>query len=217
MNRGEIRTLASTWLDDLSNGYFTVAQLDVWINQAQRECQKKLLQAGEDFYTICVEAPTVVDQGSYAFPSDFVKLMRIERITDGSGDTASTVRLYPITRNERDEVSFQQTGIPYNYIINKASFSLWPVPNSVETLRLWYAPRVADMTADGDIPDAPEDYHEYIAILATRDGFLRDGRSLVPIESKLMYYEQLMEQSAENRNVDSPRMVVATEGGFGSF
>jgi hypothetical protein len=73
------------------------------------------------------------------------------------------------------------------------------------------------MSLDTDVPDAPEDYHEYIAILAARDGFLRDGRPLSPIESKLAYYERMMEESAENRNVDSPRMVVATPEGFGAF
>ena len=220
MNRGEIRTLTSVWLDDINNGYFTIAQLDVFINQAQRECQKKLIQAFEDYYTICVESNTVIGQRDYQFPTDFIKLMRLERITQGAGDTASTERLYPLSRNEIDVADYSTEGsaigLPYNYVINKDSLSLYPIPNEIKTIRFWYASRVFDMTADSDVPDIPEDYHEYVAILAARDGFLRDGRPLTPIESKLGYYEQLMVESAENRNVDSPRMVVATPEGFGA-
>lgn len=221
MTRGEIKALARTWLDDLSGGYFTDTIMDRFINQAQRECQKLLLQAGEDFYTICVYTTTVVDQRDYALPSDFVKLMRLERVTQGSGDTAATVRLWPLERNEIDVADYNaqsdSTGLPWNYVINKASFSLYPVPNAAKTIKLWYAPRVADMDDDADIPDVPEDYHEYLAILAARDGFLRDGRPLTPIESKLAYYEKMMEESSENRNVDSPRMVNATPEGFGAL
>lgn len=219
MNRGDIRQLALTWLDDVNGTYFTPSIMNVWINQAQRECQKQLLQAGEDFYTICVETQTVTNQRDYAFPSDFVKLMRLERITQGSGDTAATQRLYPLSRNEIDVGMYNSgpvpTGLPYNYVINQSSFSLYPVPDQVVVMRLWYAYRVVDMDDDSDIPDVPTDYEEYIAILAARDGLIRDGRPLGPMETKLLYYQNMMKESIENRNVDSPRYVRATVGGFG--
>jgi hypothetical protein len=222
MNRGEIKDLALVWLDDVDQGYYTDTIMDRFINQAQREVQKKLLKAGDDYYTICVETSTVANQRDYQLPTDFFQLMRIERITQGSGDTATTERIYPITRNEVDVAGYNTTGsagqgLPFNYVINKNTFSLYPVPSSVVTLRLWYAPRVADMSLDADTPDVPADWHEYIAILAARDGFLRDDRSLGPIESKLLYYEKMLDETAESRSVDSPRMVVATPDGFGAY
>lgn len=222
MNLGQIRDLALSWLDDTDASYFTTAVVNRFINQAQREAQKKLIQAHENFYTKCVETSTVADQRDYALPSDFLKLLRLERITQGSGDTAATERLHPLTLNELEVSGFNSrastsNGVPFNYVMNKDTFSLYPVPSSVETLRLWYVPRVADMVNDGDTPDVPEEYHEYLAIMAARDGFLKDGRSLSPIESKLAYYEQLMEEDAESRTIDSPRTVVATESGFGNL
>lgn len=220
MNLGELRALSLGWLDDPNGGYFVTSLMNRFLNQAQREVQKRLLKAGDDYYTICVEASTVVNQRDYAFPSDFYKLMRLERITQGSGDTAATQRIYPITRNEMDTAGYnfqQTTGVPYNYIENKNTFSLYPVPNAVKTLRLWYAPTVTDMSDDTDVPDCPEPYHEYIAILAARDGFLKDGRSMAPIAEKLRHYEQMLDDDAESRKEDSPRMVVATVGGFGAL
>lgn len=222
MNRGEIKELARVWLDDVDGGYFTDAIMNRFINQAQRECQKLLLQAGEDFYTKCFYTTLVANQAHYALPSDFVKLMRLELVISGSGDLESVERIYPINLNEQDIAynyygSGTQGGRPRNYTILKNVIRLFPTPNEVKTIKMSYAPRVLDMTDDGDVPDAPEDYHEYIAILAARDGFLRDGRPLTPIESKLAYYEKMMEESSESRNVDSPRMINSTVGGFGDL
>ena len=217
MNRGEIRDLASVWLDDTSNGYFTVPQLDVFINQAQRECQKLLINAGEDYYTKCATTTTVSGQRDYLLPSDFVKILRIEYVTQGSGDTASVQRLHQITRQEQDVARGSVSGDPTNYFFNKTTFSLVPVPNRVLTMHLYYADRVTDMSNDSDIPDVPEDYHEYLAILAARDGFLKDGRGLGPIESKLAYYEKMMKAFSDQRNRGAARMIVATGAGFGEY
>lgn len=221
MTRAEMRALVLFWLDDRDGGYFLTADVNILLDNGQREVQKLLLEAGEDFYTICAETSTVASQRDYALPSDFIKLMRLERITQGSDDTASTERLYPLTRNEIDVATYNtqgaSQGLPYNYVINKDTFSVYPVPDSVKTLRLWYAHRVVDIASDGATPDCPEDYHEFIAILAARDCFLKDGRPLSPIESKLGYYEKLLKQVSESRADDSPRMVVATPGGFGSL
>lgn len=212
MTVAELRNLARFWLDDVNGGYFTDAQMLVLLNNAQRECQKLLLQAGEDFYTICSTAEATMSQQNYALPTDFVKLMRLERLVSGTGDTAYYERLYPMTRNEQDLLLYNTSGAPNNFVINKTTFSLFPVPDTEYTLHLWYAYRVVDMVSDNEEPDVPEDYHEYIAIMAARDGFLRDGRTLNPIESKLLYFETLMKENSDRRNEDSPRMVVSTSG-----
>lgn len=221
MTRLELRNLALFWLDDENAEYFTETNVNNLLDNALRELQKLLIQAGESYYVICAESSTVINQRDYALPSDFLKINRLERITQGSGDTANTERLRPMTRNELEIGRYNNgatsQGLPFNYVINKNTFSLYPIPNESKVLRLWYSYRVIDMATDGTSPDAPEEFHEYIAIMAARDGFLKDGRSLVPIESKLGYYEKLLEEMSENRNVDSPRMVVATESGFGAF
>jgi hypothetical protein len=86
----------------------------------------------------------------------------------------------------------------------------------VRELHLEYSYYVADMVADNDTPDAPAHFHEYIAILATRDCLIKDGRPLQPIEAKLVHYENLLKEVAEQRMADGPRMIVQTtnEGGY---
>jgi hypothetical protein len=217
MTFAQLRTLASTWLDDINNTYFTAAQVNVYLNQAQREAQKMLLNSSQDYYSKCSTTPTVIGQARYAFPSDFLKVQRLSYITQGSGDTATYQKITAITRNEQDVVLYQPSGAPLAYYVNKDTFAIVPTPDQVYTVHLDYSYRVADMSADGDVPDVPEDYHELIAILAARDGFLRDGRDLSPIEVKMNVYKDLMKQNAQQRTQDAPRSVVTTQGGFGGF
>ena len=78
MNRGEIRDLCLYWLDDLQGAYFTPTQMNVFINNAQREVQKQLIQAFEDYYLKVVQTTTVANQADYILPQDFLKLRRLE-------------------------------------------------------------------------------------------------------------------------------------------
>ena len=207
----QLQTLTGQWLDDTAFGYFTLATVKTWLNNSQRELQKLLLNSGENYYTKCASCSTVVGQKDYAFPSDFLKVMRLEYILSGSGDTAVMNPIAAITRNEQDNYSGSISGDPSYYWLNKDTFTLKPVPNAVKTIRLQYAYRVSDMSADGDLPDAPADYHEYLAIMAARDGFIKDGRDLSAINNKLGYFEGMLNKNAEQRKQDAPRMVVHCE------
>jgi hypothetical protein len=104
--------------------------------------------------------------------------------------------------------------MPTNYWFDKDSFVLAPTPNQAWVLHMDYAYLVADMTNDLEEPDVPTQYHEYLAILAARDGFLRDGRSMDPINQKLSYFQNMLQQVSQDRNQDSPRQVVRTRGGW---
>lgn len=216
MNFGDLQALTSDWLDDVKNGYFTLPIVKLWINNAQKEVQKLLLNAAEDYYTVCVETDTVIGQARYGYPDRFMKVQGFEAISSGSGDTAETETISPIVRIEGSLIVNVQ-GDSFNYILNKDTFTLKPAPKSVKTLRMEYSRLVADMVDLADVPDVPAQYHEYMAILAARDGFLKDRRSLAPIESKLIYYEGMLKKDVEQRRQDQPRTVVASDAGYGEY
>jgi hypothetical protein len=48
-------TLMLSWLDDPNAGYFSASDTLAWLNQAQREVQKQLILAGENWYVKPVE------------------------------------------------------------------------------------------------------------------------------------------------------------------
>lgn len=204
-----LRTLCLSWLDDVNGGYFTTPQMNVFLNNAQKEVQKLLLQAGELYYTKAVETTMVVNQTDYIIPDDFLKVHRILIVTSGTSPNEVVQPLQPITLNQQDLFDLQST-TPEAYYLKRNRFVMVPPPDAAKVLRIEYSYLVADMVNDIDIPDVPTQYQEYIAVLATIDGFLKDGREASMMMEKKRFYEEQMKRDSENRREDGPRMVVVT-------
>lgn len=209
MNFGQLKTQVSTWLDDLNFGYFTESQVERWLNNAQYECQKLLIQAGQNYYVKCFQTTLVSSQNEYVLPQDFLVLHRLALVASGSGVNQSVYPLAFITLNQQDLVE-TGSGDPAYYYIKRNRLVLYPVPISAKTLQLFYSPLVNEMTLDTDTPDIPVQYHEYLAVLATVDGFLKDGRSDAEMLRKKEAIEKPLKELAELRRADSPRAIITT-------
>lgn len=210
----DLRNLVLYWLDDLNAGYFTPQQVNVWLNNAQYELQKLLLQANENYYLECVQTTLITNQTDYVLPDDFMKLHRLEMVVSGVPPQENKLSLSWITLNQQDLLGNQQ-GQPQFYTIKKNRLILFTAPDQPYILRLYYSPRVTQMVLDTDVPNAPAHYHEYIAVLATRDGLLKDMRDIAAITAKLNYYEAMLKNDAQERNQDAPRSIVSTGEGVG--
>lgn len=205
----DLQSICSDFLDDPNNGYFTLPILKQRLNLNQKELQKRLISANQDYYTRCVYTTTVAGQAAYAFPSDFIQDIRVYYITQGSGPTASEQKIERITPNQRDLLSDTQ-GDPGYYYFQGNNLILAPVPNRIVELHLEYSYLVADMVQQTDVPDAPAQFHEYIALLTVRDLMVKDMRPMGNIQTKLNEYEMLLKQISVQRSADGPRMIVQT-------
>lgn len=218
MTFAQLQTLVADYCDDPNFGYFTLSTVKLRLNLGLKELQKRLISANKEYYASCVQTNTVASQKAYALPSDFMQVLRLERIAQGVNNDYPAFKISPITPNERDNF-VDDTGAPAAYYLQKNNLMLVPTPDGVYEMHLEYSYIVADMVNDADIPDAPEYLHEYIAILATRDCLIKDGRPLDPIQMKLKDYETLLKQIADQRQADSPRMVTIanTSAGWGDY
>lgn len=204
-----LENLTAYWLDDLNFGYFSKTQIDVWLNNAQTEVQKMLLQARANFYVIPVQTTLVVNQRDYVLPQDFMTQHRLEIVLTGSPPNEDVLPMAPMTLNQQDLVP-NRTGTPQFYYFKKNRMSVWPAPDTALTMRLFYSYAVADMVNGTDQPDIPAPYHEMLAVLATLDGLMKDGRSPAAMLEKRAYYENLLKQETDGRNEDAPRGIVQT-------
>lgn len=209
MTRGEIRTLVLSWLDDPDAGYFTATQVNTWINLAHRQVQLQLLQAGQNWYMLPVESTTVNGQSDYLLPSDFIIEHRLELVLSGTGSNENRMALEEITTNQQDLIAIG-LGTPTSYYIKKDRVTLSPTPNLAWLLRLYYSPMVQDLTSDSNVPDVPEEFMEYVALLTAFNGFIKDDRVPSNLQSKKLEYEQLLKQMATDRTQDKSRQVVET-------
>lgn len=207
MTRGEIKTLILSWLDDPLAGYFTEANLNVWVNLAHRQVQMLLLQAGENYYMKPVETYTVANQSDYVLPSDFMVEHRLEYVISGTGVNENRMPLQMITTNQQDLIAIT-AGQPTAYYIKKDRVTLSPTPDSAYLLRIYYSPMVADLSSDSDVPDIPEQYMEYVAILGAYNGFIKDDRAPNNIVAKMAQFEKLLKEMSEDRTQDHSRRIV---------
>lgn len=213
MTRAQIRSLISEWVDDVNNGYFTVATLNTFINNALYEVQKRLILAGENFYIQCVTTTSVANQAEYALPSDFWGVRKLQIITSGSGATATKHVVEPISMAQAS--AFANTGCPTGYYLKKDLLVLCPAPNTDSwTIEMEYAYRIPVMTSDADIPDVPEHFQEYIALLAAYNCFIKDDRVPSILEKKKEEYEKQLDEAADSRVMSRARVVIVTANGF---
>lgn len=203
-------SLASDYLDDTANGYFTTTQLTLRLNLAFKELQKRLILAGEQYYVVRVYTNTVVNQQAYAMPSDFLNIIRLDYVPFGSAATIAEQKIYAMTPNQRDLLA-STVGAPRYYYFQNNYLMLAPFPDVIYQLKLEYTYYIADLVNGSDVPDAPPQFHEYAVLMAVRDCMVKDNRPLGNIETKLKEYEELLKQMASQRHDDGPRMVVSTD------
>jgi hypothetical protein len=205
----QMRTLVYDWVDDPNGSYFTSSTVNLRLNLAMWELQKRLISANQEFFLSCVKTDTVSAQQAYALPSDFLQLVRLEWYETGTSATSLSNKIEFMTPNQRDLIG-EVTGDPQYWTFSKNNILLWPIPDRIVEVHLEYNYQTAFMSSDSDIPDMPLQYHEYIPIIATRDCLIKDGRPIQPIETKLQEFETLLKQIAVQRRADSPRMVRQT-------
>lgn len=218
MNFGELQTLVWSWLDDPNAGYFTPAQVQVWINNAQKELQKKLIRAGQNYYVEKMSGLLTANQDTYCLPTDFKKCHKLEIVSGGTAGTVTENRntLTWVTLMQLENYP-QGTGLPCVYNIRRNLVTFRPIPDQAYTVYLYQSYQVADMVNAQDVPDCPEDYTEYIAVLATIDGFMKDQRSPSDflIAKQKMYEENLVADAVERDESSSRRVVVTEDSGWG--
>lgn len=210
MTRAELRTLVLQWLDDPDAGYFSTSVVNTWLNLAQRRVQKRLLKAGQNFYEQPLETATVVNQADYVFPEKFMKLHRLELVQSGTGVNEVRLPIKEITLNQQDRVG-NGPGLPAFYSISKNRMTLYPTPDQTWTLRCYVSLMVDDMASDSDEPNVPDEYQEYVAAVAAKNGFVKDDRAPQNLLDVIKDCEEEIDQTANSRAEDGPRMVRVTD------
>lgn len=211
MTKADLRTYMLQLLDDPFGSYFNTAFSDLALNIGQEEVQKSLIMAGELYYVKVVTALTVTNQADYIWPTDLLKVHKLELVTSGVSPNENIQVLMPITLNQMYAFG-QITGTPSNYVLMKDRFTLYPIPDTPNlTVRLYYSYKVAALTSDSQVPDIPEQYQKVIAAYAARQGKVKDDASMANINALIAPFEQEMNQLAQDREYQTPRRVKETD------
>ena len=122
------------------------------INDALEESYNLIVEKWDDYYVqVSSTFTTASGTESYALPTDFYKLRKVEILYSGlaTDSTARWHRLYPIDIDYNHR-RHSLTSKNYRYRIANALLYLSPIPQAVETLRVYYIPTAVQLVNDTD-------------------------------------------------------------------
>jgi hypothetical protein len=151
----EIATRVKRQFGDEANIQISDSDIIRWVNDAQREItvEQNLLQAK-------ATASSVVGQVEYTIPTDTLTLRSVK---------FQGRKLQPMSLNEADEAipdlddtANYPSGTPSSFWVWANNISLYPKPDTVQTLEIYYTRQPAAVTATSDEPEVPLSYHNRI-------------------------------------------------------
>ena len=167
----QLRTLVRFYIDDRGSSRFTDAELLVFLNEGQKEVQKIIDEADENFFSDCQSYSVVTDTDSYEFglPDNLKKVIQVERLVSGGTPVpAEYVEFrkrhdYPAIRHELNYFGIVKTAPMYYLRGLKIGIAN---PTESYTLRLWYTYAIPDLVNDADRSEIPPEYRNLIALSA---------------------------------------------------
>lgn len=197
-------------LNEDTPGFWSDAKLNSYLNMAMQRVYSIISAIREDYFTVSATYSTVAGQKSYTLPLDCRYIRRME-IFDSSDDNF-IIKLdelkWPRMESNGDWL-FYQDAQPKRYVMIGQHFDLYPIPDGIYTIRMYYDARLNDMAADTDIPSVPVDFHDMIVFfacaLAKKQNEEDDGGYIAFFNIRKAELIQL----ATRRGGDDPRAVEA--------
>lgn len=184
---------------DTSSVSLTADVLNEFINDSIRETYDILVQRWADYYTKTGTSMTMTaGQDTYANPSDFYKLRKVERaVSDG------WTRLLPFDLDVSHE--YKRSGTPIRYREQERNIIFAPTPATTETYRLHYIPIRPELAIDTDVIvwDVPQEYKTMLTI-AWRDALDAQDLDPSPAIAKIADLIPMLRSAADSRDAAQP-------------
>jgi hypothetical protein len=221
MNLSQLRAMARAEADEQSTGFIGDAELDTFINRGFRYVYSKLITQFQDYFIVKGTVGnggliTVVSgTNEYSLPTTHQKLVRVER-RDSNDTNENNWRILERNNIGNDQMNDyypvrEGRDLGFGYFIAGNKIFLRPVPSSGFHLRLWFIPRLTELTATTDEPSIPVEYHELIASYASIMCLKKSGESIwrENMEHFQIDLENLISSSLHR--VHSPEQMIVTD------
>lgn len=203
---GSIRQQAQQRSDMVHSNFVTDEEWDAYINSSYKELYDILVQKfGDDYYVaIPVTYTTAQNLQQYPLPSDFYKLLGAE-IQLNTGSPNSYVTLKKFNFIDRNRWSYPNIYTFYGitnlrYRVNGNNLMIVPAPQSGQTIRIWYTPRLNLLVNDGDIVDGVSGWEEYIIVDACIKALTKQETDVSVFMAQKQGLLKRIEEAAENRD-----------------
>lgn len=242
MSLGELRLRAQQRADRVNSNFVTLTEWNSYINQCMYELYDLLITVYEDYF---IGSPagfmTTGNQYQYSLPDGsltftdingnsfiappFYKLMGVDLGLNNANNAWVTVAKFNFI--DRNRFIYPNTAstiygvfnLQYRVLGNKIEFV--PTPSANQPIRLWYAPRLAQLLKDTDLTTIGfSGWLEYVIVKAAYLALTKEESDTSALVMQLAALQKRIEESASNRDAGMPDKIsdVRTNGlqGFGN-
>lgn len=182
--------------------------LDSWINAAYHDVES--VTEWPFLEGFVPSTNTVAGSNVLSLPSDLGKIISIR-------ETTTMVKLDFVSRRafERDVADPTTPGKPTEYtLIGLETIQLYPVPDAIYSMSLYYAKELVDLTDAAPALGIPSRLHYAVALSAVRYGLMAESEEERAHEAESLYNDALGRAMSYYglRELDEPHTVVDTAG-----
>lgn len=208
----ELRTLAKQYADMENSNFISESEWNAYLNLAYFELYDILIQKfGDDYYV--ANPYSFATDGStqrYSLPSDFYKMLGLDLQLGASSDSWVTIRPFMfIDRNRYAVPNFQSFyGVTnLRYRLSSGKLFLTPTPAANQILRLWYIPRLNELTSDSSTVDGVSGWQDYLPTDAAIKAMMKQELDPAGLMARKQALLARIESAAANRDAGSPQVV----------
>lgn len=169
-----IRNFARRFANADSNSYPN-PEIDASINRYYQTIVNEAIKSNDswDFQGERATADLVADQKEYTFPTDLIKVKRVEITYDGTNWYKCRIFDIETRDGSLDDTTVNKdftTTDPYVDLYDNSMF-IYPIPSAAVTggLKIWYQKEITELSADTDEPSIQESFHIGLAYGAAKD------------------------------------------------
>ncbi len=165
----QLRTRASVRFGDAAFSIITDASWKDYVNEAYREVCS--LEPWPFLETASTSTTIAAGVRYFTLPTNAWKVNAL-------WDSTNKIPLEPITNISQvfDEFPNQdETGVPVLYRVRGTRVEVYPLPTTLTTYTVQYEAYPGDLSADGDLPALPTQYHHILSNLAVAKAYRDDG------------------------------------------
>lgn len=191
----DVATTVKRQFGDEAGVQITDSDIIRWINEGQTEISNVL----KPIKAKSVGA-SVAGQKDYLFPTD--KIVQVESIHYDGRKIPNVA--FPVAEEYiiGTDPSLT-TGIPTFWYEWAGVFSLWPIPDAVKSIELYYTKTPDTVTAVGDLLGVPDKHYESLVFYVMAKAYELDEEFEASAQQRQLFQNRILDQHDEERTAQN--------------
>lgn len=185
----EIATRVKRQFGDEAGAQITNNDILRWLNDAMKD-----ISINNNLLQVKATSPAVAGTSEYSMPTDILTLQSVK--FNGSLLTGLSIQEADTYVQGHDSTP-EATGVPTHYWVWASTINVYPTPQAVGTLMLYYTRVPNVLTLDTDVPEIPAPYHPRLVEYCIAQAYELDD-NFESYQKKMQQFQDGMDKLKDN-------------------